>query len=109
MAHRRKSPSRSEKSLVDDILQRGERGERALLIALLEDAVAGCLKGSAEDSKWIFGVPLGGPGFDFPEVIEYLQLDPQDIQELIREQFDKKGIPQIQGDIFHGFSQRKDW
>tara|TARA_Y100000401_G_C8202463_1_gene164296 strand:+ start:240 stop:569 length:330 start_codon:yes stop_codon:yes gene_type:complete len=109
MSDPRKSLSRRERSIVDDVLQRGERGERALVITLLEDAINGCVKGDVEDSNWIFGVSRGGSGFDFSEILEYLELSEDDIKDMIREKFDTRGVPQIQGDIFHGFSNRKDW
>jgi hypothetical protein len=49
---------------IDLILGRGDRGERALILAVLEDSIDQYCKGCPDASNWIFGEPMNGAEHD---------------------------------------------
>ena len=46
--------------VIDRVLDRGSRGEHALVLAVLEDAIALFIKDCPDAENWIFGEPMNG-------------------------------------------------
>lgn len=91
--------------VIDRVLSRGERGSRALLIAILEDAIDLYVRNNAEAASWIFGESRGGTGFDFDDLVELLGYSPQMMREEILDKRLRLGVSlDPQRDLFYDWT-----
>ena len=83
---------------VEDVLDRGVRGERALWLAVLEDAVRLYVGGDPRASAWLFG-----EGSGFAWVCEILGLEPFAVRrQILARKVEQNGAPVVQADLFAG-------
>lgn len=90
--------------MIDAILDRGLRGERALVIAAVEVAIADYVEGCAEASLWIFGAADDRAALTFDHAAELLGLEATFLRQEIRARKSNEGGKTIkQGSLFAGF------
>ena len=91
--------------VVERVLNRGERGARALLVAVLEDAIDLYVRNNAEAAAWIFGETCGGEGFDFEDLVELLGYSPKMMREEILDKRLRLGVSlDPQRDLFYDWT-----